>query len=210
MNPTLQEWEALRAWLAGDEEGRAILARLQTDLQGAAADLICWAAQRASQAPTPLATCISGGRVERLVNIAHAGIVLLQVPPPRPAPDLLPPDIPDFTGRAEYLEQVTACLERAAQGGGPALVISALAGMAGVGKSALAIHAAHRLEDRFPDARLYINLRGAGETPPVRRRPGDFPGGPGRGETPRPRRPGRAQRALPLPPEQPPGAGAAG
>ncbi len=121
---------------------------------------------RASQAPHPLATCISGGRVERLVNIAHAGIVLRRYPHPGRPRTLLPPDIPDFTGRAEYLEQVTACLERAAQGGGPALVISALAGMAGVGKSALAIHAAHRLEDRFPDARLYINLRAPGNPLP--------------------------------------------
>ncbi|MGB9777748.1 MAG: NB-ARC domain-containing protein, partial [Anaerolineae bacterium] len=166
MEPTPQEWEALRAlydWLAGDAEGRAILARLRTDPQGALADLARWAANR--QPPPSLATYVSGGQVERLINIAQAGIVLLPMTPSRPAPDLLPPDIADFTGRAEYLEQVTACLEKAAQGGGPALVISAVAGLAGVGKSALAIHAAHRLKDRFPDARLYINLRGAEGTP---------------------------------------------
>jgi predicted ATPase len=36
-----------------------------------------------------------------------------------------------------------------------------LAGKAGVGKSALAIHVAHRLRGRYPDAQLYVNLRGA-------------------------------------------------
>ena len=42
-----------------------------------------------------------------------------------------------------------------------AIVISAIAGKAGVGKTALAVRVAHRLRPRFADGQLYVNLRGA-------------------------------------------------
>jgi DNA-binding SARP family transcriptional activator len=74
-------------------------------------------------------------------------------------PDQLPADLTDFVGREDDL----ARLERMAAAGGaaPAVVISAIDGMSGIGKSALAIRAAHRLAPRFPDGRLYVNLQGA-------------------------------------------------
>jgi DNA-binding SARP family transcriptional activator/tetratricopeptide (TPR) repeat protein len=79
-----------------------------------------------------------------------------------PGPCQLPPDIDDFTGREAAVAQVQQLLE-----GSPAtaIVISVIAGKAGVGKTALAVHLAHRLRPRFADGQLYVNLRGAEAQP---------------------------------------------
>lgn len=79
-------------------------------------------------------------------------------------PRQLPADVAGFTGRSAYLGQLDSLLSEAmlSDGDGPpaAVVISAIAGTAGVGKTALAVHWAHRVADRFPDGQLYVNLRG--------------------------------------------------
>jgi DNA-binding SARP family transcriptional activator len=75
-----------------------------------------------------------------------------------PGPCQLPPDIDDFTGREAALTEVRQLLEGEQA---TAVVISAIAGKAGVGKTALAVRVAHRLRPRFPDGQLYVNLRGA-------------------------------------------------
>jgi DNA-binding SARP family transcriptional activator/tetratricopeptide (TPR) repeat protein len=77
--------------------------------------------------------------------------------PARPAQ--LPPDVSGFTGRARELARLDAILE-ATDRQPTAVVISAVCGTAGVGKTALAIHWAHRVRARFPDGQLYVNLRG--------------------------------------------------
>jgi DNA-binding SARP family transcriptional activator/Tfp pilus assembly protein PilF len=84
-------------------------------------------------------------------------------PAPRPAyaPRLaqLPADLTAFTGRVAELERALSLLPL--DGSLPAtLMISAIGGMAGVGKTTLAVHLAHRVADRFPDGQLCINLRG--------------------------------------------------
>lgn len=73
----------------------------------------------------------------------------------------LPPDTALFTGRAQEIDQLVALADRTEAGSAPgAAVISAIAGLGGVGKSALAIHASHHLAIRFPDGQLYLDLRG--------------------------------------------------
>ncbi len=79
--------------------------------------------------------------------------------PARMVPRQLPPDIEDFTGREHALEWLYQCA-RGRERGSTAVVITAAVGKAGVGKTTLAVHAAHRLRSRFPDGQLYVNLRG--------------------------------------------------
>ncbi len=89
-----------------------------------------------------------------------------QVPPPappagvpRPPRNDLPRDVPDFTGREA---QLRALLDGIADSR-----VIAVDGMAGVGKTCLAVHAAHRLTADYPDAQLYLDLHGftAGRAP---------------------------------------------
>lgn len=79
------------------------------------------------------------------------------------APAQLPLDVYGFVGRVEALARLDAILA-GAQDQPTAVVITAVSGTAGVGKSALALHWAHRNRDRFPDGQLYVNLRGYAPT----------------------------------------------
>jgi tetratricopeptide (TPR) repeat protein len=74
-------------------------------------------------------------------------------------PSQLPLDPAGFTGREEELAQLEKVLG-ASSARPTAVVVSAVSGTAGVGKTALAVHWAHRARDRFPDGQLYVNLRG--------------------------------------------------
>ncbi len=82
-------------------------------------------------------------------------------------PRQLPNAVPGFAGRAGELEALTSLLDEAALPGGT-VVISAIDGTAGIGKTALAVQWAYQVEDRFPDGQLYVNLRGFDRVgPPV-------------------------------------------
>src|ERR1700728_4573084 len=83
-----------------------------------------------------------------------------------PLPRQLPAPVPDFVGRAAALDALTSLTDRPGGTSG-AVVISAIAGTAGVGKTGLAVHWAHRVVDRFPDGRLYSNLREYAPAPPL-------------------------------------------
>jgi transcriptional regulator with XRE-family HTH domain/tetratricopeptide (TPR) repeat protein len=77
-------------------------------------------------------------------------------------PRQLPAGVANFAGRAVELAALDAVLDGgpAAPGDGAGVVISAIGGTAGVGKTALALHWAHKVADKFPDGQLYANLRG--------------------------------------------------
>jgi tetratricopeptide (TPR) repeat protein len=68
--------------------------------------------------------------------------------------------VPGFTGRSAELKELSRLLDRPGEQVPGTVVISAIGGSAGVGKTALAVHWAHRVAGRFPDGQLYVNLRG--------------------------------------------------
>ena len=76
------------------------------------------------------------------------------------APRQLPAAMADFAGRAAELRALTGLLDRERAGAPGTVVISAIGGTAGVGKTALALHWAHQVAGRFPDGQLHVNLRG--------------------------------------------------
>jgi tetratricopeptide (TPR) repeat protein len=98
------------------------------------------------------------------VQAGYVGHLSIGAPPERlPVPRQLPRAIPHFTGRAAHLSALDGLLSDGA--------ITAVVGTAGVGKTALVVRWAHRVQHRFPDGTLYVNLRGYG--PDAAANPGD-------------------------------------
>jgi DNA-binding SARP family transcriptional activator/tetratricopeptide (TPR) repeat protein len=79
--------------------------------------------------------------------------------PATPVPRQLPAGAGHFAGRDAELKALDQLLDSPGQRG-EAVVVTAVRGMAGVGKTALAVHWARTVIDRFPDGQLYANLRG--------------------------------------------------
>jgi DNA-binding SARP family transcriptional activator len=88
-----------------------------------------------------------------------------------PRPTQLPTDIGDFTGRETPVEQLCALLLGADPTSSPGAVpIAVVNGAGGLGKTTLAVHAAHQVRAQFPDGQLYVDLLGASTQPA---RPGE-------------------------------------
>ena len=86
------------------------------------------------------------------------------VPAPAPLrarPAQLPADIGDFTGRETHVAHLCNLLVGGATGSRGAVRIVVVNGAAGLGKTTLAVHAAHQVSDEFPDGQLYVDLLGA-------------------------------------------------
>jgi DNA-binding SARP family transcriptional activator/Flp pilus assembly protein TadD len=100
---------------------------------------------------------------------AHGGQAVPETAAGQPdgaiVPRQLPAAVSHFTGRTAELDALSGMLS---DGSGPrTVVVSALAGTAGVGKTAVAVYWAHHIADRFPDGQLYVNLRGYDPHEPV-------------------------------------------
>ncbi|HCT75288.1 MAG TPA: hypothetical protein DGT23_01570 [Micromonosporaceae bacterium] len=77
----------------------------------------------------------------------------------RAAPRQLPAAVQHFVGRNPELKELTRLLDDSGEVCGT-VVISAIAGTGGIGKTTMALHWAHQVAPRFPDGQLYVNLRG--------------------------------------------------
>lgn len=102
--------------------------------------------------PAALRTAVSRTLQQQLAAALPGGTVAV-------ATRTLPRDAAAFTGRDAELGTLVAAADDAAGDGG-AVAICAIGGMAGVGKTALAVHAAHLLAPRFPDGQLFLSLHG--------------------------------------------------
>lgn len=84
-----------------------------------------------------------------------------------PVPHQLPPDVAHFTGRRTEQGALNGLLGVGTVSPPAAVVISALAGAAGIGKTSMAVHWAHQIRHQFPDGQLYVNLRGFDPNTPL-------------------------------------------
>src|SRR5580700_8533559 len=83
-----------------------------------------------------------------------------------PAPAQLPADVADFTGREDQVKHLCDLLASGGVDADPGAVrIALVAGSGGLGKTSLAVHAAHRVSGSFPDGQLYVDLLGAAPQP---------------------------------------------
>ncbi|HVV23997.1 MAG TPA: BTAD domain-containing putative transcriptional regulator [Pseudonocardiaceae bacterium] len=82
----------------------------------------------------------------------------------RSVPRQLPPDVRGFTGRTAQLAELHGLIRDGRVG---SVSISALSGVGGVGKTALAVHWSHQVASSFPDGQLYLDLRGHAADPPL-------------------------------------------
>ncbi|HEY7488852.1 MAG TPA: tetratricopeptide repeat protein [Streptosporangiaceae bacterium] len=108
-------------------------------------------------APTPRGSTFFGET--HVEGDAVAGDKYVIAPKAATPPGQLPRDDPCFRGRRAVLKYLDGLLARAAAGGeGPLVIV--VQGMPGVGKTALAVHWAHRIAGRYPAGHLYVDLRG--------------------------------------------------
>ena len=107
----------------------------------------------------PAATRVLVEAVSRGLAVAGGSPAGTRVDGVAAATRTLPRDIASFTGREQELRQL-AGVTAANSGSGGVVGIHAIGGMAGIGKTTFAVHAAHQLAPRFPDGQIFLPLHG--------------------------------------------------
>jgi tetratricopeptide (TPR) repeat protein len=155
-------WQLIEDWLGQDEQSRTLIAQIVADPDADVAALThrLHELYRQMRLPPTLATFVTGGHVDKLINIArvetlHVHQALLAPP----IPSQLPPAIQDFTNREQVVSRVQRLIEGGQRSGASGATVITISGAAGVGKTAVALHVAHQLRPSFPDGQLYVDLR---------------------------------------------------
>jgi DNA-binding SARP family transcriptional activator len=107
---------------------------------------------------------ISAGTVSSSIGPTEVPPVSGEIRVPRfvPVPAQLPADVADFTGRSDQVKHLCDVLSSGSADDDPGMVrIALIAGSGGLGKTSLAVHAAHRVRASFLDGQLYVDLFGA-------------------------------------------------
>ncbi|MEV7014054.1 BTAD domain-containing putative transcriptional regulator [Streptosporangium sp. NPDC051022] len=102
------------------------------------------------------------------LDLPESPIAVTSEPPARvpSVPGMLPTDIADFTGRTKQIDEIRERLTLASDGRSSfAVPIIAIVGKAGIGKTTVAVHAAHRVAGDFPDGQLFADLHGGVSRP---------------------------------------------
>jgi tetratricopeptide (TPR) repeat protein/transcriptional regulator with XRE-family HTH domain len=124
-------------------------------------DLLCRALGLAGPGRDKTARAASGGAGAPAAALAdRGGDAAGGARQPPVVPRQLPASVGYFAGRSDELKVLDELLDGAEDA--PGTVVISIAGTAGVGKTALAVHWAHQVASRFPDGQLYVNLRGFG------------------------------------------------
>ena len=108
------------------------------------------------------ALAVRGSQLDEFVRLSRPkGAAEADVPEAAvPVPRQLPAAVGGFTGRESELAELDSLLVAALDGSPLTMLITAIGGTAGVGKTALAVQWAHQIAGSFPDGQLYVNLRG--------------------------------------------------
>ncbi|TDD60448.1 XRE family transcriptional regulator [Kribbella antibiotica] len=99
---------------------------------------------------------------QRAELVAAGSRTMVRAGTPRELPD----DAVDFNGRSEQVAELQQMFTSGETRPG-VVATAAIVGMGGIGKTALAVHVAHRVADQYPDGQLYLNLRGFGPGEPL-------------------------------------------
>ncbi|GAA0421634.1 BTAD domain-containing putative transcriptional regulator [Acrocarpospora corrugata] len=154
---------------------RRTRATLNAELGVEPGPMLRWVHEAILRDDETLATITSAG----LNHITSGSAPEIRLPPELPMPPAqykpasglvpaqLPADLPEFIGRAASLRQLDALLPEDPAHQPVTLVLSAISGTAGVGKTAVAVHWAYRVRDRFSGGQLFVNLRGFGPSESV-------------------------------------------